>query len=343
MTELYLYGYPDPVATVFDLIGRDENDMSRALAWGMSKSEKLLASVLSSVGAPPLTQDAVITFQKADEFGITDIEVTIPGELAVIFEAKRGWTLPAEEQLLRYAQRLLRANVSERRLVVLTQWGATNYASQRLAGWRLGLPSTVLGWEDVLNLVKEAARKAPRSERRVLGDLATYLAGVVEMRDTDSNRVYVVSLSRERHPYLPIDFISVVEAHDSYTYPAVGGGWPKVPPNYMGFRHGGQLRSIRHVDDHRVVTDLSPYFAGATPMEHGPDFILFLGSPIVPPRPVRNGPGVLRNARVWADIDLLLTADTITEAARLTKERRTPVDRQSPLSVSGAVSAEDDA
>lgn len=324
MAELFLYGYPEPVGTVFELLGRDENDMSAALAWAMARSDRLLAAVLGHVGAPALAHDAAITFQHADEFGITDIQVTVPGRLDVVFEAKRGWTLPTEAQLRRYAQRLQRGEAIDRRLAVLTQWGATNYASKRIAGWDLGLPCEVIGWEDVLKLATRAAKEAPRPERKLLGEFATYLAGVVEMRNIDSNRVYVVSLSREQHPYLPMDFISVVEDHHRYTYGAIGGGWPKVPPNYMGFRYGGRLRSICHVDNYTVATDLSPFFPGGPVIEHEPNFVLSLGPPIIPARPVPNGPGVPRNVRVWADIDLLLTADTITDAVRLTKERRAP-------------------
>jgi hypothetical protein len=37
---------------------------------------------------------------------------------------------------------------------------------------------------------------------------------------------------------------------------------------------------------------------------------------------VRTGPRLNRSARVWADIDLLLTSSTITEAWERTRARR---------------------
>jgi hypothetical protein len=37
---------------------------------------------------------------------------------------------------------------------------------------------------------------------------------------------------------------------------------------------------------------------------------------------MRTGKGIVRFARVWVDIDLLLTAQSITEAAELTRRRR---------------------
>jgi hypothetical protein len=65
---------------------------------------------------------------------------------------------------------------------------------------------------------------------------------------------------------------------------------------------------------------LDQALAHASGLRH-PDFVLTLGPPIRPPRLVPTGPGVRRAARVWADIDLLGTSDSITEAVRLTKNR----------------------
>ena len=47
-----------------------------------------------------------------------------------------------------------------------------------------------------------------------------------------------------------------------------------------------------------------------------------LGPAIRPDHEVRTGKGIVRSARVWVDIDPLLTATTITEAADLTRRRR---------------------
>jgi hypothetical protein len=48
---------------------------------------------------------------------------------------------------------------------------------------------------------------------------------------------------------------------------------------------------------------------------------MMLGPAIRPEHEVKTGKGVMRSARVWADIDLHLTAATITEAAELTRRR----------------------
>lgn len=65
MAELLLHGRPVP--TVFDLLGRNENDMTFALAWGMAQSEGFLSDVVAAVtGGPIASADAVINLQRHD-------------------------------------------------------------------------------------------------------------------------------------------------------------------------------------------------------------------------------------------------------------------------------------
>ena len=60
------------VETVFDLRGRDENAMTFALAWAMSKSDRLLKGVLARVTETTFDPGgAVISIQRADDLGIT--------------------------------------------------------------------------------------------------------------------------------------------------------------------------------------------------------------------------------------------------------------------------------
>jgi hypothetical protein len=118
MAELLLHGRPVP--TVFDLLGRNENDMTFAFAWGMARSEGFLRDVVRAVTGGDIAAAAtVINLQRHDELGgFTDVEVSVPGELLLIFEAKRGWNLPAEGQLRVYAKRLDQSEAKDRRLVV---------------------------------------------------------------------------------------------------------------------------------------------------------------------------------------------------------------------------------
>lgn len=322
MAELLLHGRPVP--TVFDLLGRNENDMTYALSWGLARSGRFLGAVIRAVtGADADTDDAVINLQRHDRLGgFTDVEVSIPGSLHLIFEAKRGWNLPTDAQLRLYAQRLDASEAEDRRLVVLTQWGAEAFVTSRLGDWELPYPRATLGWERLARLAEQAVRSGPLAERRLLRELATYLATVADMRDIDSNRAYVVSLSGGTIEGWPMSMRSVVEDHHRYFFPVGRGGWPKVPPNYMAFRYDGRLQSIHHVDDYAIGTEMGQFLPGVPPTGWDPHYVVTLGPSIRPAHEVRNGPLVKRAMRTWIDIDLLLTRPTITDALRATRERR---------------------
>jgi hypothetical protein len=182
----------------------------------------------------------------------------------------------------------------------------------------------VLGWSDLVGLARAASRVGPSPERHLAEELATYLRGVADMRDTGSNQVYVVALNRDAREGWPADLTTVaeVERHRIYHFPTVGS-YPKIVPNYMGFRYDGWLHSIHHVDEY-VVAD-SPYghFPGAPEMKWDvPNFLLHLGPPIRPDHEVRTAKGIPQSMRVTVDIDLLLTSATITEAYALQKARQ---------------------
>ena len=144
------------------------------------------------------------------------------------------------------------------------------------------------------------------------------------MRNTESNSVYVVSLSSGSLAGWPetIRTIDIVERYGRYFFPATGQNWPKTPPNYIAFRYWGRLQSIHHVEDYLIVQDLRPYFPGAPDTsDWPPHFLLTLGPAIRPPGETRAGPKIVRSMRVWVDLDLLLTASTITEAHMLSRAR----------------------
>jgi hypothetical protein len=139
------------------------------------------------------------------------------------------------------------------------------------------------------------------------------------MQDITSNMVYVVVLSHKRPADCDITWCEMVELHARYFHP-VGGSYPREPVNYLGFRYGGQLRAIRHVDKCEVVSDLTDRIPGCRFRLDGPHYLYSLGAAIVPSKTVRNGNVVMAN-RLYAAIDLLLTCDTIGEAGELTRKR----------------------
>lgn len=74
------------------------------------------------------------------------------------------------------------------------------------------------------------------------------------MRDTNTNQVHVVALTRKVWDGWPADLSPVdeVEKHRVYHYPTVGS-YRKIVPNYMGFRYDGVLKSIHHVDGYEII------------------------------------------------------------------------------------------
>jgi Trk K+ transport system NAD-binding subunit len=118
MANLYLY--KNPVNSVFQLLGDKENDISYSVAWALSQSTNMLANFLKHiVGFISSSDETMIRLQEyRDDKGFTDIEIFIPGKVHIIAEAKRGWNVPNEEQLKRYAPRFKKGSGANYLLVL---------------------------------------------------------------------------------------------------------------------------------------------------------------------------------------------------------------------------------
>lgn len=84
---------------MFHLLGRNEDDLTRSMAWGMSQSDAF-AELLVDVLALPFEIDgpSSVRVQHAIKArGRTDIELRI-GSALLIFEAKVGWNLPSPDR-----------------------------------------------------------------------------------------------------------------------------------------------------------------------------------------------------------------------------------------------------
>jgi hypothetical protein len=155
----------------------------------------------------------------------------------------------------------------------------------------------------------------------LLSELHRYIVGIVSMQNHRSNMVYVVSLGPGSPQWATTTWIDFVEKHHCYFHP-FAPNWPKEPPNYLGLRYRGQLQSVHHIDEWQIVDSLDG-LPGVRPGDNvqGQHFLYRLGPPIRPPRPVLNGKSITRAVRAWAMLDLLLTSQTISEAAQKTKAR----------------------
>jgi hypothetical protein len=118
-----------------------------------------------------------------------------------------------------------------------------------------------------------------------------------------------------------LSYIDTVQKRRRYFHAfGWGSGWPTEPPNYLGFRYGGRLQSIHHVEKHEVSRNFHRYFREAPDRDGRPFLHYVLGPPLRPAHEVRTG-GLYRNGRVWAMLDLLLTCETIAQARDKSKRR----------------------
>jgi hypothetical protein len=320
--DLTLYG--QPVGTVFDLLGDKENDITYSVGWALAESEKFSEALLLDLmpGAEDAEAEVVRLQQGISGAGFTDIEIDAnEAEIRLVIEAKRGYNLPGTEQLEKYAAR---TKPPATMLAVLSE-APPEFATGKLPEQILGVPVEYRSWRQIEQLVTQAAGESRRhAEKRLLRDLSRYLKGLMTMQNVRSNLVYVVSLGQEIED-TGMTYRDVVVDHDTYFCPVGGGpgGWPKEPPNYLGFRFDGKLQQMRHVDNYRVAED---NYAGFEPLKGKVDWSgtrhwnFALGPAILPTREVRMGK-LWPSQRVWAAIDLLLTSETIAEARDKTKAR----------------------
>ena len=314
------------VDTVFALLGTHEDDMTYSLGWTLSRSPGLLSLILART-MPAAGQPSAVRLQEASEHGgFTDVELEAEDGL-VIIETKRGWTLPWDEQLERYAPRILQRD-KPGVLVVLSEC-SREFAAVKLPKAVRGVPVTHLSWAEVAALCRQAHGDARGAgERDVLTQFRRYVEELLPMQNQESNIAMCVIIGDGKPNWSRIPWRDYVTVKRQYFHPFGRNGWPADPPNYLAFRWEGVLRSIHHVDGYEVV---DPLYAKVPEIRrkawdaHGDEdqgeYILYdLGPAIVPAKEVTNG-RIYATARVTEAIDLLLTCDTIADAVRLTRER----------------------
>ncbi len=312
--ELRLQGRT--IASVFELIGDRENDITYSIGWAMSQCPLFRARVIGEIlpeFASAMTDS--ILLQERGEGGITDIEVKGPA-VHIILEAKRGFEVPTLEQLTRYAGRLANSPRPGKAIVSVSE-SSRDFASTRLPAQVAGQRCCHMSFADIDRLARQ--REGTHAEKRLLAELSTYLNRIARMQDVTSNIVYVVALSDDCPEKSTVTWREMVEGHGMYIHP-VGNSFPREPVNYVGFRYGGQLRSIRHVERYEIIDGVFDRIPGCRYEMECPYYLYHLGPAVLPSKVVKNGKVTMAN-RVYAAIDLLLTCDTISEAGELTRQR----------------------
>jgi hypothetical protein len=327
------------VESVFDLLGENENAMTSSLGFALSECKIFLNELAKMLGAERDFSDNVkIKLQEyRDQKGFTDLEIIDPGFYHIIIEAKRGFVLPEEEQLKKYADRLIN-NGDDRAIKLLVILAESDRADKWLDSASPkeinGVSIKNISWKKFRSMATKIQNdhRSSHAQKRLLGQLIIYLNKVTMLQNENSNLVYVVSLSSSNFSDADISFIDVVEKYKKYFHP-VGGtssGWPSEPPNYIAFRYKGALQAIHHIESYRIIDDYSPYFPVPTKIEATCLYLYELGEKIVPPKPTPTNdpdknskyPDLFRSARKWCFIDLLLTSGSIAEAVCKTLERK---------------------
>ena len=304
------------INTVFALNGDDENSATYAFSWALSKSPILLRETIHDLVKHDVASEQIlIEAQKhGQDKGFTDIEILIRNVCHIIFEAKRYWELPSTVQLEKYAARLETSHVSIPLIVSLSA-ASREYSKRRLPRTIGKIPLEHRSWMDIYTLVQKAyCNTKSREEKLWLHEFETHLGGYVSVRNQQDSWVFVVVLSAqpitEDRSYTWID---VVDQDNHYFHP-IANRWPVVPPNYIAFRYGGQLRTVHHIESYEVVTDLS-YVNLNWPKTDSDHFVYKLGRAMKPPVIVRNG-SIFASGHNWCIIDTLLsgTYETISDA-----------------------------
>ena len=255
--------------------------------------------------------------------GITDIEMTDRNSFHLIIEAKRGWILPGSEHLTKYSLRedFRKVHVPNKAIVSMSEC-SLEYAKSNLPFEEVNcVPVKHLSWSRLHELATESREDSNNEQKHLLEELKEYLGGIMTMQTKDSNWVYVVVLSDGKPDNCDLTWIEIVKNHNKYFHPLGGNGWPKEPPNYIAFRYGGKLQAIHHIDDYVVTKNLHEEVSEMPDViEDNNYFVYKLGPAIIPAKEVKNGK-IYPNGRVWAMLDTLLTAVTISEARDISKAR----------------------
>ena len=322
MGELTAYG--DTVTSVFQLIGTLENDITKSVAWALCQCQVFAKKVFDELFEIDCNPDKIrINYQVTEkDKGITDLEITDDDLFYAILEAKRGWILPGEDQLSMYCDRSIFSESPAKHKAIITMSECSlEYANEYSFQEIKGIPIKHLSWRYLYEVAKISIPISNNAQKKLLHELMEYFGGIMTTQQKTSNWVYVVSLSDDKAEGSSLTYIDVVEKKGKYYHP-FGNKWPKEAPNYIAFRYQGKLQSIHHIDSY-IITKNAHDEIPEMPDKEWDDahFIYTLGPAIKPNKTIKTGNKVRMAARVWAMLDLLLTADTISEAMDLSKQR----------------------
>ena len=172
-----------PVQSLFRLVGRDEDALTYSLGFLLAHDPKFCAKLLRVFGLSlprGFVHDYSIHLQEVTGagYGRRDIVVAAPG-IRLVVEAKIGGSLPAEEQLLKYAaEKELWEPYARRYIVALTQveFPAT---TAREVGAKLdekGVNFRPVQWHNVLDVaIRHRPANSSAVSRYLFDQFARYI------------------------------------------------------------------------------------------------------------------------------------------------------------------------
>lgn len=306
--------YGSDVATVFDLLGRNEIDLTAALGWVLAHSPALVDTVARHLGLEVNVDDVIVALEVLDAEGRTDIELTAP-MTKVVIEAKQGWLVPGEQQFTKYRGRF---DGMEHRLLVSMSDSSERWARDQLPSGVAGIPVRHVSWDTVRAAVRTSLGTTRGRERLWLEELEAYMGRATSTVPYDDQWVFCVVVSDTRLGGMT--FQDYVLHERAYFHPFGGNNtWPKKAPNFLCFRWGGQVRQVNRVERFEVIPHLSDRWPAVTREESdGPHIVYDLG-PDIPIAPISTT-GTYATGRVWCLLDQLLVQPVLADAVRSSKE-----------------------
>lgn len=305
--ELMRHGLTIPA--VYDLLGRDENDLTAALGHCLANSPQLRRRLVHRLIGSHRGDALAIRLETHGRVGRTDLELDM-GDSLIVIEAKRGWLLPGESQLAMYAPRIQLVGAGA--LVSLSHandtWAAHNLPAQ--AG---GIPVQHVAWATIRQDLRHAIEHARGTERVWLKELDTYLRRAAKVTEPQDSRVYCVSVGQGRVGGSGPAFREFVQG-GVYFHPYGISGWPREAPNFMAFRWENQVRQINRVTSSEVIPDLQTRWPDipVNPETARPHAVYTLG-PALPGTPIPTGANY-QATRMTVLLDQLLTAGSLRDA-----------------------------
>jgi len=215
------------VSSIFDLLGRKENDFTAALAFTLGRSPALLGLILRRLAPESEDEQAELRLEEPDAQGRTDLEISTRTRL-IIIEAKRGWLLPGETQLARYAPRVA---AHDGGILASLSAASTRWAQASLPAAVQDVPVVHLPWDHVRADLAAAGTAARGQERTWLDEFSEYLRKAVKMLDPADSWTYFVTVGNGRPgDGGPRTFRDFITTEGCYFHPyGWGSGWPRPP------------------------------------------------------------------------------------------------------------------